>query len=139
MMDMRVVLHDLETVKEIFRRKTGALIRAAARMGAIAAGAEGNVLSALTTFGEELGFAFQVADDLKDLKAGERAPYPGLAGMEEAAREVEERLGRCREILRTLSAGGGRVGLLEEAVEMVGRWKEEEAPAPPPHYHDPLH
>jgi len=138
MMDMRAVLHDLETVREIFRRKTGALIRAAARMGAIAAGADGETLEKITSFGEDLGFAFQVADDLKDLKAGERAPYPALAGPEEAAREVEERLGRCRERLAALSSRGN-TALLEQAVEMVERWREEEAEAPIPHYHDPLH
>lgn len=49
--------------------KTGALIRAAVRMGAILGGADANTLSALTDFAEAAGRAFQLADDLLDVTA----------------------------------------------------------------------
>ncbi|HHS83196.1 MAG TPA: polyprenyl synthetase family protein [Devosia sp.] len=49
--------------------KTGALIRAAVRMGAILGGANTQQLKALTLFGEEAGRAFQLADDILDVTA----------------------------------------------------------------------
>jgi geranylgeranyl diphosphate synthase type II len=50
----------------VHRGKTGALIRAAAVLGGIAAGADEDVLRALRGYGEEIGLAFQVADDVLD-------------------------------------------------------------------------
>ena len=55
-----------ESVEWIHARKTGALIRAACRMGAIAAGAGAGVLASLTRYGECAGLAFQIADDVLD-------------------------------------------------------------------------
>jgi farnesyl diphosphate synthase len=49
--------------------KTGALIRAAVRMGALLGGADGRALAALTDYGEAAGRAFQLADDLLDVTA----------------------------------------------------------------------
>ena len=59
----RLTMAELTTVH---RGKTGALIRAAAVLGGIAAGADASVLKALRGFGEEIGLAFQVADDVLD-------------------------------------------------------------------------
>ena len=47
--------------------KTGALIRAAARIGALLAGASGARLAAVGRYGEEVGAAFQIADDVLDV------------------------------------------------------------------------
>jgi len=47
--------------------KTGALLRYACAAGAIAAGADEQVLSRMTRFGEIIGLAFQLADDLLDV------------------------------------------------------------------------
>jgi len=58
-----------EGLRSIHARKTGALIRAAVRMGAICAGAGEEALAALTAFGEAAGLAFQVTDDLLDATA----------------------------------------------------------------------
>lgn len=49
--------------------KTGALIRASVRMGAILGGANDEQLAALTIFGEAAGRAFQLADDILDITA----------------------------------------------------------------------
>jgi len=49
--------------------KTGALIRASVRMGAILGGADGRALSALTAYAEAAGRAFQLADDILDVTA----------------------------------------------------------------------
>ena len=56
----------LALVAGIHRRKTGALIRAAVRVGAICAGARARDLARLTDYGESLGLAFQIADDVLD-------------------------------------------------------------------------
>lgn len=56
----------IDTVLSIHRRKTGALLRAAVRIGAIVGGADESALERLTIFGERVGLAFQVADDLLD-------------------------------------------------------------------------
>jgi farnesyl diphosphate synthase len=53
--------------------KTGALIRAAVRMGAILGGADTGTLSHLTTYAEAAGRAFQIADDLLDVTASAAA------------------------------------------------------------------
>jgi len=55
-----------EGLEYIHRRKTGAIITAAARMGAIAAGADETKLRAITSYASALGLAFQVCDDILD-------------------------------------------------------------------------
>jgi geranylgeranyl diphosphate synthase type II len=55
---------DPERLEYIHTRKTGLLIRAACRMGAISAGASARDLEALSSFGERAGLAFQIADDI---------------------------------------------------------------------------
>ncbi|MEE8550414.1 MAG: polyprenyl synthetase family protein [Gemmatimonadota bacterium] len=83
---------------EIHGRKTGALVRESARLGGRAARVEPAVLTALTQYGEKLGLAFQIADDLLDeldsrLPDGtdprsdqqlRKATYPGVLGHERA-------------------------------------------------------
>ena len=56
----------LRELTAVHRGKTGALIRAAAVVGGIAANASPDALQALRRFGEEIGLAFQVADDVLD-------------------------------------------------------------------------
>jgi geranylgeranyl diphosphate synthase type II len=55
---------DLATLQNIHKHKTGMLIRAAVRMGAIAAGATEPQLANLTGYAEDIGLAFQIADDV---------------------------------------------------------------------------
>jgi geranylgeranyl diphosphate synthase type II len=83
-------------LREIHRCKTGALIRVAVRAGALLAGAPGPVLDALTLYGEHVGLAFQIADDILDVVGdeaaigkpvgsdvlNEKATYPALLGLE---------------------------------------------------------
>lgn len=95
---------DLDTLQGIHRAKTGALIRAAVRCGAILAGATQDELCALTQFGEDIGLAFQITDDILDVAGNEealgkpigsdkgkaKATYPDLLGLDEARRLAEE-------------------------------------------------
>jgi geranylgeranyl diphosphate synthase type II len=93
----------LARVQEIHRRKTGALLRAAVRMGALVGGATPSTLRRLTTYGEHLGLAFQIVDDILDAagapaadgrtdQALAKATYPATLGLEAARRSaVRER------------------------------------------------
>jgi geranylgeranyl diphosphate synthase type II len=58
---------DLPALQTIHRHKTGMLIRAAVRMGAIATGASPDQLADLTSYAEQIGLAFQIADDVLDV------------------------------------------------------------------------
>ena len=60
---------DLATVEFIHVRKTGALLLAAVRTGAVIGGASAVALKRLTRYGECLGLAFQIADDILDVEA----------------------------------------------------------------------
>ena len=80
----------------IHRQKTGALIRAAARSGAIIAGASERELEAISEFAISLGLLFQITDDLLDVTStaedlgktpgkdarSRKATYPALYGVE---------------------------------------------------------
>jgi geranylgeranyl diphosphate synthase, type II len=57
----------------IHRAKTGALLRASLRMGAIYAGADRQQLHALSSFGEHVGLAFQIVDDVLDVEQSSEA------------------------------------------------------------------
>ena len=84
-------------LRVIHERKTGALILAAARCGAIIAGANEAELESVTGYATNLGLLFQITDDLLDVIATERelgktpgkdarsakATYPGLYGLAE--------------------------------------------------------
>ena len=84
-------------LEEIHRLKTGALIVAAARSGAIIGGASDNELATITSYGSHLGLLFQITDDFLDVTAtaedlgktpgkdarSNKATYPALHGMEE--------------------------------------------------------
>ena len=55
---------DAELLEFIHTNKTGKLLRAACRMGALTAGADAGQLAALTTYAAKIGLAFQIADDV---------------------------------------------------------------------------
>jgi geranylgeranyl pyrophosphate synthase len=103
-------------LERIHRHKTGCLLRASIELGAILAGVEASGRRPFVTFGEDLGLAFQIADDIldetasaedlgkspgKDLAAG-KLTFVTLYGLDSARRrlgEVEQRLvERAREI-----------------------------------------
>ncbi len=98
----------LERLRCIHRHKTGALIRAACRLGGICGGgleaARFSRLEALTQYGEVIGLMFQIVDDLLDVTSTADAmgkavgkdedrgklTYPGLLGIEPSRRQVAE-------------------------------------------------
>jgi farnesyl diphosphate synthase len=74
---------DIASLERLHALKTGALLRAAVRMGAIAAGADAGSRSTLDRFANALGLAFQVRDDLLDVE-GESATLGKTAGKDAA-------------------------------------------------------
>lgn len=77
-------LHSLDGVTTIQRMKTGALIRFSAEAGAILAGAAPEQRRALRSYGEALGAAFQIADDLLDAQ-GDASAAGKAVGKDAAA------------------------------------------------------
>ena len=116
-----------EELEEIHRLKTGALIRAAARCGAIIGRADESELDAITSYGSYLGLLFQITDDFLDVTAtaedlgktpgkdarSNKATYPALHGMEETrlaaidahrnACEALDQIDRPTEVLRRIA------------------------------------
>ena len=86
---------------ELMLKKTGALITASVRAGALLGGASSAGLKAITAFGENLGLAFQVRDDIHD--AAERSKKGGPAGPNYARVFGPE---RARDRLRSFVGAG---------------------------------
>ncbi|HLH38592.1 MAG TPA: farnesyl diphosphate synthase [Bryobacteraceae bacterium] len=93
-----------ELLESIHRAKTGALLRASVRIGAIYAGASDRQLQALTRYGEHIGLAFQIVDDVLDVEqpsaalgktAGKDAQqhkitFPAVYGIERSREMAEQ-------------------------------------------------
>ncbi len=62
-----------QLLDSIHRAKTGALLRASVRMGAIYAGASEPQIDALSCYGEHIGLAFQIVDDILDVEESSEA------------------------------------------------------------------
>jgi len=91
-------------LESIHRAKTGALLRASVRMGAIYSGADAHQLAALTRFGEHVGLAFQMVDDILDVEQSSEAlgktagkdaaqhkiTFPAVYGIERSREMAEE-------------------------------------------------
>ncbi len=114
----------------IHRAKTAALIRGAVRIGAIFAGASEEQLRALTCFGEQIGLAFQIVDDVLDVvesseglgkTAGkdaqqQKATFPALYGVERSREMARENKRRAMEALGIF---GERAARLREMAELI--------------------
>lgn len=96
---------DTETLHFIHTRKTGALLRASVRMGPILFGSDQEILEALSMYGEHVGLAFQVIDDILDIEGVteelgkmvggdekiKKMTYPRLYGLHKS-KEIAENL-----------------------------------------------
>lgn len=97
---------DAGILEYIHQCKTGALLRACVRCGALAAGAGETEMKVLTAFGEKIGLAFQVVDDILDVTSSsevlgktagkdekvKKATYPALYGLEASRKKAQELL-----------------------------------------------
>jgi len=103
----------LESVRRLHRLKTGALLRVAARAGAKLARGTAAQVAALTNYGEHLGLAFQIVDDILDEtgdddvmgkrsgkdRARNKSTYPALVGLAESQRLAQEAKDRATHAL----------------------------------------
>jgi farnesyl diphosphate synthase len=110
---------DEAAVRRLQAMKTGALLRFAAEAGAILAGAGAEARTALATFGERIGLAFQLADDLIDATGSTAAA--GKATAKDAARG-KATLVALRGVAGARALLGETVG---EAVAALGRFGPE--------------
>ncbi len=104
----------------IHTHKTGAMIRCSILMGALAAGAGKARMRNLGQFGEKLGLAFQVVDDILDVTASTdemgkdqgsdaasgKATYPALFGLEGARERARDLIAEAKGHLEGIPEGG---------------------------------
>ncbi|MGQ9556645.1 MAG: polyprenyl synthetase family protein [Desulfurispora sp.] len=119
-----------EELVDIHRRKTGMLIRAAVRLGAMLGGASSSQLAALTTYAEHFGLTFQIIDDILDITGDEqklgkpvgsdqknnKVTYVSLYGLEVARQKAQESRQQARAALADL---GERAWFLRALVDFV--------------------
>ena len=117
----------------IHKKKTGALIRAAVRAGALIAGASERQIAELTEYAENLGLAFQISDDILDVvgseaEMGKRAgadqrlgklTYPSVFGLEVSRRRLAEATERAVEAAARFGEDGGFLAKL--AIDLQSR------------------
>lgn len=101
--DFDAAVAPAERLRTIHNHKTGALIRAAVRMGALAGGAIEKQLASLTRYADAIGLMFQIVDDLLDVTqtteqlgktagkdvAQAKLTYPAVHGIDASRREVD--------------------------------------------------
>ncbi len=119
-----------ELLETIHRAKTGALLRASLRMGAIFGGADAGQYQALSCYGEHIGLAFQIVDDILDVEesseslgktAGKDAEqgkitFPAVYGLEASRRMAEAECGRAHRVLERF---GSRSARLDELADLI--------------------
>lgn len=117
---------DLERLEFIHRRKTGALIACALKMGGLIAGADENTLKSLEIYGKSVGHAFQIADDLLDVVGDEvkmgkgvrkdadvgKLTYPVLLGQAESRRRAAALVEDACRAVAPLEPNGGPLTVL---------------------------
>jgi geranylgeranyl diphosphate synthase, type II len=95
---------DLPTLEYIHRAKTAALITASLVSGGIYAGGEADGIKCLRSFGQQVGLAFQIVDDVLDVTqtseqlgktagkdtVSEKTTYPALFGVDESVKKADE-------------------------------------------------
>jgi len=97
----------------IHENKTAAILRTSVRLGAMNADADGRKLSAITHFGQRLGLAFQIIDDILDVTqtseilgksagkdvAAKKATYPAVIGLEKSRAEAKRLTREAHDVL----------------------------------------
>jgi geranylgeranyl diphosphate synthase type II len=119
-----------QLLETIHRAKTGALLRASLRLGAIYAGAGDSQYEALSCYGEHVGLAFQIVDDILDVEESSEAlgktagkdaqqqkiTFPAVYGLETSRRMAEEECARAHQVLGPF---GGRAARLHELADLI--------------------
>ncbi|WP_297519079.1 polyprenyl synthetase family protein [uncultured Clostridium sp.] len=115
----------LEELNYMHKNKTGALIKASILAGAIMAGTNDSDIKKLSLFGEKLGLAFQIKDDILDVTQtteilgktansdieNEKTNYISLYGLEKCQMLCEQLTNECIELLNSIE---GNIEMLKE-------------------------
>jgi geranylgeranyl diphosphate synthase type II len=119
-----------ETLEYIHTHKTGALIRAAVRVGAILGAGRESEVAAVTAYGERIGLAFQIVDDVLDVEGSlatlgktpgsdqrkQKITYPGLHGLERSWARARALSGEACDAIAPLGEPGAPLRALAEFV-----------------------
>lgn len=117
-------------LEQLHRLKTGCLIRASVVVGALAAGASEEKVRAIRNYGEAVGLAFQIADDILDVEgetqelgktarsdaAHAKSTYPSILGLSEAKRLAQESIDRA---IQSLASFGSDADILRELARYI--------------------
>jgi geranylgeranyl diphosphate synthase type II len=120
----------LETVNYIHNHKTAALIEASLVMGAQLAGADEDAIAGLGAFGNRIGLAFQIVDDVLDLEqttealgkdagsdlAKGKATYPAVIGIAASKDRARQLIDEAKLELRKLPIQGGTLELIADYI-----------------------
>ncbi len=121
---------DGSTLEYIHRSKTGAMIAASVVVGGIVAGANGDQVEKLRAYGQCIGLAFQIADDILDVtstseqlgktpgkdQATNKATYPAIHGIAASQTQARELVAEAVEIVSSL---GLKTQVLEEIARFI--------------------
>jgi geranylgeranyl diphosphate synthase type II len=102
----------------IHENKTAAMLTSSVRLGAMSANADSRKLAAITSFGQRLGLAFQIIDDILDVTqtsevlgksagkdvAARKATYPAVVGLERSRAEAKRLTREARNALSVFTA-----------------------------------
>ena len=125
------VAHDLEErLDRIHRHKTGALLRASVELGAILAGVDASHRRLFVDYGEDLGLAFQIADDILDAtaatenlgkspgkdEAAGKLTYVTLYGLDQAQHRLDELDQQLVERAEAIEGPDGELGAIAQFV-----------------------
>jgi geranylgeranyl diphosphate synthase, type II len=114
----------------IHRAKTGALLRASVRMGGICAAGTAPQIDALSKYGEHIGLAFQIVDDILDVEQSSEAlgktagkdaaqgkiTFPAVYGLEDSRRMANEECSRAHD---ALAGFGARAQRLHDIADLI--------------------
>ncbi|MCH2179261.1 MAG: polyprenyl synthetase family protein [Mariniblastus sp.] len=121
---------DLETLQSIHDRKTGALLSVSLQLGGLIAGGSPKMLSGLHEYGKNVGLAFQIIDDLLDLRGevnqiGKRTgkdsehgklTYPSVIGVEASEQLAREKVASAISALQIFGSNGAPLVLFANFV-----------------------
>ena len=124
----------LEELEQVHRLKTGALLTFSILSGAILAQAKPEIILSLTKFGEHLGLAFQIQDDILDVTGtseelgktagkdenSEKSTYPGILTLPRAKEKLDY---HAAEALRSIESLDSDMALLKELTTMIVKRK----------------
>ena len=119
-----------ELLARIHRAKTGALLRASVRMGAVCGGADAAQMAAISSYGEHIGLAFQIVDDILDVEESSEAlgktagkdaaqgkiTFPAVWGLETSRTMAAEECARAHAALELF---GDRALRLHQIADLI--------------------